>query len=313
MADNYDISRNPSDLPKSKGITNVRPGASRQHFLNFDNTNSEPESSRRQLTACSWHSSINEENKEKTDVEDIFSTEIDEEVYERYSLRGLLPEQWTRGHGATDTLKNITDNHCSAFYDKAMELMGKRINYEEALVNINKCLLLKPFHIPFYEIRSEIYLNLCDFQSSIISLQKSILYTQVTTANNATSNSRLSKTDQQAISKPVTPVIYREDRLTNDKIAFLRYISGVTLFDQKLYLDALGIVANGSNIFITLPFQIYSILCLTALNKIDEASTLITQMIEQYPQNADLLIIRARLYYKDKNKVFIEELCYFFN
>ncbi len=39
------------------------------------------------------------------------------------------------------------------------------------------------------------------------------------------------------------------------------------------------------------------------MNKIDEASTLITQLIEQYPQNADLLIIRARLYYKDKEKV----------
>ncbi len=39
------------------------------------------------------------------------------------------------------------------------------------------------------------------------------------------------------------------------------------------------------------------------MNKIDEASTLITQLIEQYPQNADLLIIRARLYYKDKDKV----------
>ncbi len=50
----------------------------------------------------------------------------------------------------------------------------------------------------------------------------------------------------------------------------------------------------------------FSILCLKALNKIDEASTLITQLIEQYPQNADLLIIRARLYYKDKNKVYIK-------
>lgn len=129
--------------------------------------------------------------------------------------------------------------------------MQKRTDYEEALVNINKCLLLKPYHIPFYEIRSEIYLNLCDFQSSVISLQKSITYAQAT-AN----NSRLSKTETQTASKPATP-IHQEDRLNNDKIAFLRYISGVTLYDQKLYLDALGIVANGSNIFITLPFQIY--------------------------------------------------------
>lgn len=144
--------------------------------------------------------------------------------------------------------------------------MDNSTNYEEALVNINKCLLLKPFHIPFYEIRSEIYLNLSDFQSSIISLEKSILYTQVTTNNNATSNSRLSKHDQQQLQQQQqqpgtttnaqTPSC-REDRLTNDKIAFLRYLLGVTLFDQRLYLDALGIVANGANIFLTLPFQIY--------------------------------------------------------
>lgn len=139
--------------------------------------------------------------------------------------------------------------------------MNARTNYEEALVNINKCLLLKPFHIPYYELRSEIYLNLCDFQSSIINLQKSILYTQVTANPNPTSNSRLSIADQQqqqvrSISMPATPA-YREERLTNDKIAFLRYISGVSLFDQKLYLDALSIIANGANIFSTLPFQIY--------------------------------------------------------
>lgn len=61
-------------------------------------------------------------------------------------------------------------------------------------------------------------------------------------------------------------------------------------------------------------FFFFSILCLTALNKIDEASTLITQLIEQYPQNADLLIIRARLYYKDKNKVNIKiYFCFLMN
>ena len=136
--------------------------------------------------------------------------------------------------------------------------MNKRTNYEEALIHINKCILLKPFHIPYYEIRSEIYLNLCDFQSSILSLQKSMLYIQATTGLKAPSQSQLSIAEHQphSISAPVTPAI-REDQLTNDKIAFLRYISGVSLFDQKLYLDALGIIANGANVFSTLPFQIY--------------------------------------------------------
>ncbi len=50
----------------------------------------------------------------------------------------------------------------------------------------------------------------------------------------------------------------------------------------------------------------FSVLCLKALKKMDEATALITQMIEDYPENPDLLIIRARLNYKDKNKVFIK-------
>ena len=58
MAENYDISRNPSDLPKSKGVTSVRPGASRQHFLSFDAPSPVEETPRRQLTATSWYPEV---------------------------------------------------------------------------------------------------------------------------------------------------------------------------------------------------------------------------------------------------------------
>jgi hypothetical protein len=57
MVDKYDISRNPSSLPKSIGVISVRPGASRQHFLSFDDTTAEQESARRQLTAYAWQHS----------------------------------------------------------------------------------------------------------------------------------------------------------------------------------------------------------------------------------------------------------------
>ena len=138
-----------------------------------------------------------------------------------------------------------------------MEWVDQRKNYEDALVNVNKCLLLKPFHIPFYDLRSEIYLNLCDFPSSCSNLQKSLLYIHATTpSSNANTQSRLSTNEQQAISIPPTPA-NRDDLFNHEKVAFLRYITGVTLFDQKLYLDALSIIANGSNVFTTLPFQIY--------------------------------------------------------
>jgi hypothetical protein len=78
----------------------------------------------------------------------------------------------------------------------------------------------------------------------------------------------------------------------------------VLIYLVHYHFKSIGILSIVKKIFIFI-FECLSILCLTALNKIDEASTLITQLIEQYPHNADLLIIRARLYYKDKEKVFI--------
>ena len=139
--------------------------------------------------------------------------------------------------------------------DKAVGILEKRTNYELALIYINKCILLKPFHITFYEIRSEIYLNLCDFQSSILSLQKGLSYKQATTNNQQSINEQ--QQQQQQVVPISSPPVSKEEKLTNDKIAFLRYISGVTLFDQKLYIDALSIIANGSDVFSTFPFQIY--------------------------------------------------------
>ena len=58
MVDKYDISRNPSDLPKSLGILSVRAGASRQHFLNFDDKISEQDNAQQHLTANTWPVSI---------------------------------------------------------------------------------------------------------------------------------------------------------------------------------------------------------------------------------------------------------------
>ena len=147
-------------------------------------------------------------------------------------------------------------------FEKALNAVDQRKNYEDALINVNKCIMLKPYHIPFYDLRSEIYLNLCDFQSSCLNLQKSLVYMHVTStpSSNANNLSRLSNSDQnhqqQSLSIPPTPAT-REDLFNHDKIAFLRYINGVTLFDQKLFLEALGIIGNGANMFTTLPFQIY--------------------------------------------------------
>ena len=47
----------------------------------------------------------------------------------------------------------------------------------------------------------------------------------------------------------------------------------------------------------------FSVMCLAAMGKIEEATIIVSQLVEEHPLNADLLIIRARLCYKDKTKV----------
>ena len=137
-------------------------------------------------------------------------------------------------------------------------MLEKRTNYELALIYINKCILLKPYHIALYEIRSEIYLNLCDFQSSILSLQKAVSYQHAINKKEQLAREKYQQQhpEEVTIHKQV-PAISKEEKTKNDKIAFLRYMSGISLFDQKLYIDALSIIANGADVFSTFPFQVY--------------------------------------------------------
>jgi hypothetical protein len=102
-------------------------------------------------------------------------------------------------------------------------------------------------------------LNLCDFQSSSSNLQRSLYNFQAMTSTNENNDSTSSLTDEQlpqTVSRSVTPINHN-DPLNNDRLVFLRYITGVILFDQKLYLDALSTIVNVPNILDKLPFQIY--------------------------------------------------------
>lgn len=113
--------------------------------------------------------------------------------------------------------------------------------------------------MPFHELRSEIYLELCDFRSAVAGIQKMISHKRAaSTKQNPAIQGRQSVQDQRksVSSIPATPADFDENTY-NEKVGFLRYITGITLFDQKLYFDAFGIIVSGSNIFATLAFQVY--------------------------------------------------------
>ncbi|CAF0841438.1 unnamed protein product [Didymodactylos carnosus] len=161
MSDSYDDlrvdRRDPITLTKTykKDVKNVKAGASRQHFLTFDDTTQNEDENRRQLTAYTWPAAI-------------------------------------------------------INFDKALKGIEQH-DYEESLVHINKCLLLIPYHSQFYEMRAQLYLELCDFQSALLTLQKIILSYQVVTKDQ----------EQSPSSKPI---VNKEEKILNEKISFLRYI-----------------------------------------------------------------------------------------
>ncbi|CAF0762254.1 unnamed protein product [Didymodactylos carnosus] len=292
--------KDPTTLPKSnkKDVKNVRAGASRQHFLSFDSMTESQDSNRQQLTADSWPTSTKtDEGEEEKETNELFSTELNEEMYEHYPNGNFLPERWTMGTELKDTLQNVTQQHCKSFFDKALTLFEQH-NYEESLVNINKCLLLKPYYSQFYEMRAELYLELCDFQSALMSLQKIILSYQATAKNE----------QQQQPPPPPPPTTTTATTVsTTTTTTITTNREEKELHEKILFSQAISIIANAGNMF-SLPFQLYSILCLNAINKVEEATTLISQIIEQYPQNPDLLIVRARLYYREKSKL---ALCFY--
>ena len=94
---------------------------------------------------------------------------------------------------------------CSA--DRAKELFDEML-YEDALVAMTKAINLKPNVVDFYRLRGEAALMMCDFQSAILNYKK-------------------------------TCVLEPDTHSNYNRLAFIYYMHGQCLFDQKLYPEAL--------------------------------------------------------------------------
>ncbi|XP_062938298.1 tetratricopeptide repeat protein 16 isoform X2 [Cynocephalus volans] len=82
-----------------------------------------------------------------------------------------------------------------------------------------------------------------------------------------------------------------------ERLTFVLYLKGQCLFEQCAFLDALKVFSQASELQPEKPcFHYRRIACLLALNRHHDCLSLITKEVKQGTTNADIYILRARLY-----------------
>nr|XP_020730576.1 tetratricopeptide repeat protein 16 isoform X2 [Odocoileus virginianus texanus] len=118
----------------------------------------------------------------------------------------------------------------------------------------------------FYALRAEAYIQLCDFSSAAQNLRKA------------------------CYSQP-------ENNDYLERLALVLYLKGQCLFEQCAFLDALTVFSQASELQPEkVCFRYRCLACLLALKKHRECLSFVTKEVKQGTTNADVYILRARLY-----------------
>uniref|UniRef100_A0A670KL61 Uncharacterized protein n=1 Tax=Podarcis muralis TaxID=64176 RepID=A0A670KL61_PODMU len=126
-------------------------------------------------------------------------------------------------------------------------------------------------HSPFlqvelYEKKAEALLQLCDFQSAALHLQKAYIVSS-----------------------------HQED--IGCRFAFVFHLQGQCLYEQSAYLDALESFTRASELQPQNKlYRMRSIACLAALKKYNDCLQMVNEEVAQERTNPDLFVLRARLY-----------------
>uniref|UniRef100_A0A8C9C1Y7 Tetratricopeptide repeat domain 16 n=1 Tax=Phocoena sinus TaxID=42100 RepID=A0A8C9C1Y7_PHOSS len=122
-------------------------------------------------------------------------------------------------------------------------------------------------HLPeFYASRAEAYIQLCDFSSAAQNLRKAY-------------SSQPENTDFL------------------ERLTLVLYLKGQCLFEQCAFLDALNVFSQASELQPEkFCFRYRCMACLLALKRHRECLSFVTKEVEHGTTNADVYILRARLY-----------------
>ena len=158
-------------------------------------------------------------------------------------------------------------------------------NFEKTISLLNKAFTLNSFNIQFYLLKIESFIQLCDFKSSLITINKLLSILSVWSKNEPR---------------------YNELKLNLlSKTAFCHYAQGQTFFDYKLYLEALESFNKASELLPSvINYKIRSILCLFYLGRLRDALLYLNKILsesssDQEEYRCNLLVLRARIHIKN--------------
>ncbi|XP_037601832.1 tetratricopeptide repeat protein 16 isoform X3 [Cebus imitator] len=161
------------------------------------------------------------------------------------------------------------------YYSRGQQCL-EQADWETAVLFFSRALHLEPQLVDFYALRAEAYLQLCDFSS-------------------AAQNLRRAYSLQQDNSKHL------------ERLTFVLYLQGQCLFEQCAFLGALGVFSHAAELQPEKPhFRYRCMACLLALQRHQDCLSLVTEELKQDTTNADIYILRARLY----NLLQKPHLCY---
>ncbi|XP_056011713.1 tetratricopeptide repeat protein 16-like isoform X2 [Ostrea edulis] len=210
--------------------------------------------------------------------EGVFSTAVSEETIQKAKAKGksiFQTEEWGAVAQYSPGMQEIIDQRALEHFNDAMKAKEEG-NFEQVLKSISKAMGLRADSV-YYVERAEAFIQMCDFQSAILNYKKACLMDP----DNAEYYSRL---------------------------AFLYYFMGQTLFDQRLYPEALESFARAAEMNPdNTGYHIRSMTCLAALQRHGECLALVNKRLETDNDNPDLYIMRARLHEMFRNTT----LCYY--
>ncbi|KAM4696063.1 uncharacterized protein WCC33_014791 [Rhinophrynus dorsalis] len=205
----------------------------------------------------------------------LFPTAVSEE-----KLQEARQKSHRRIFGSSQVFLNFNNNHLEhkaySFHDIVQEKVTEhyecalkclsREEWERAVISLSKAINLDPEMVELYVRRAEAFLQLCDFQSAVLNLQKAC-----------------------SIGEPQEEVL--------DLLAFTFYLQGQCLFEKESYLDALDSFTRGSELQPwNSHYHMRSISCLAALGRHADCIRLVSKQLEGEQRNPDLYVLRARLY-----------------
>ncbi|XP_053523619.1 tetratricopeptide repeat protein 16 [Artibeus jamaicensis] len=142
----------------------------------------------------------------------------------------------------------------------------KQEDWELAVLFFSRALHLDSKLVDSYALRAEAYIQLCDFSSAAQNLRRAYSF---------------------------------QPDNTNflERLTFVLYLQGQCLFEQGAFLDALHVFSQASELQPKKSCFYYRCMaCLLALGRHDDCLSLVTEEVNHGTANADIYILRARLY-----------------